>query len=77
MVKTLREADRAPAAETIKKYGVSEQTVYAWRKKRGALEVAGVMQLRSLRRENERLKQILAELNLTMEEMKETNARKC
>ena len=32
MVKILREADRSPVAQVAKKHGVSEQTIYAWRK---------------------------------------------
>jgi putative transposase len=39
MVKILREADKAPVAEVAKKHGVSEVTIYAWRKRFGALEV--------------------------------------
>jgi transposase-like protein len=33
MVKILREADKAPVAEVAKKHGVSEVTIYAWRKR--------------------------------------------
>jgi putative transposase len=35
MVKILREADKAPATEVAKKHGVSEVTIYAWRKRFG------------------------------------------
>jgi putative transposase len=38
MVKILREADKAPVAEVAKKHGISEVTIYAWRKRFGALE---------------------------------------
>lgn len=76
MVKILREADKVPVAEIAKKHGVSEQTVYAWRKKYGALEAADVKQLRQLQRENERLKKMLAERDLAIEVMKEINAKK-
>ena len=37
MVKILREADRSPVAEVSKKHGVSEQTIYTWRKRLGAM----------------------------------------
>jgi putative transposase len=40
MVSILREADRSPIAEVAKKNGVSEQTIYAWRKRFGAMEEA-------------------------------------
>ncbi len=33
MVKILREADKAPVAEVAKKHGISEVTIYAWRKR--------------------------------------------
>ena len=39
-VKILREADKTPVAEVAKKYGVSEVTIYAWRKRFG-LRAAG------------------------------------
>ena len=38
MVKILREADRAPVAEVAKKHGVSDATIYGWRKRFGQLE---------------------------------------
>lgn len=76
MVKILREADKVPVAEVAKKHGVSEQTLYAWRKKYGQMEAADVRQLRSLQRENERLKKMVAERDLAIEVMKEINAKK-
>jgi transposase-like protein len=33
MVKILRETDRPPVVDVAKKHGVSEQTIYAWRKR--------------------------------------------
>ncbi|MFY0104285.1 transposase, partial [Acinetobacter baumannii] len=38
MVKILREADTGTVAEVAKKHGVSEQTIYLWRKRFGKLE---------------------------------------
>lgn len=38
MVKILREADHTPVAEVAKKHGVSEVTIYAWRKRFGKLD---------------------------------------
>ena len=67
MVKILREADKVPVAEVAKKHGIAEQTLYAWRKKYGELEAADVRQLRSLQRENERLKKMVAERDLAIE----------
>jgi putative transposase len=76
MVKILREADKTPVPEVVKKHGISEQTLYAWRKRYGQLDAADVRQLRGLQKENERLKKLLAERDLAIEVMKEINAKK-
>ena len=45
MVKILREADKAPVSEVAKKHGVSDVTIYAWRKRFGQLEAVDVKRL--------------------------------
>jgi len=75
MVKILREADKVPVAKVAKKRGVSEQTLYAWRKKYGKLDASDVRQLRGLQCENERLKKMVAERDLATEVMKEVNEK--
>ena len=76
MVKILREADKTPVAEVAKQHGVSEQTLYTWRKRFGALEPADVKRLRQLEQENARLKKLVAERDLELEVMKEITAKK-
>lgn len=76
MVRILREADQAPVAQVAKKHGVSEQTIYVWRKRYGQLDAADVKALRALQQENARLKKLLAERDLAIEVMKEINAKK-
>ncbi len=76
MVKILREADAKPIAEVAKKHGVSEQTIYAWRKRFGVLEAADVKRLRALEAENSRLKKLLAERLLDIEILKEVQRKK-
>jgi putative transposase len=56
MVKILREADQAPVSEVAKKHGVSDVTIYAWRKRFGKLEAVDVKRLRQIETENARLK---------------------
>ena len=56
IVKILREADKSPFAKVAKKHGVSEQTIYAWRKRFGALEAVDVKRLRKLEQVNVKLK---------------------
>jgi hypothetical protein len=50
-----------PVAEVAKKHGVSDVTIYAWRKRFGQLEAVDVKRLRQLVHENGRLKKVLAE----------------
>jgi transposase-like protein len=76
MVKILREADKAPVAEVAKRHGVSDQTIYGWRKRFGALEAVDVKRLRQLEQENARLKKLVAERDLELDAMRELNRKK-
>jgi len=76
MVKILREADRSPVTQVAKKHGVSEQTIYAWRKRFGALEAVDVRRLRQLEQENAKLKKLVAERDLEIDVMKEVARKK-
>jgi putative transposase len=46
MVKLLREADQTPVIEVAKKHGISDATIYAWRKRYGQLAPVDVKRLR-------------------------------
>ena len=76
MVKILREADQAPVTEVAKKHGISDVTIYAWRKRFGKLEPVDVKRLRQLEQENAKLKKLVAERDLEIELMKEVAAKK-
>jgi putative transposase len=76
MVKILREADKAPVSEVAKKHGVSDVTIYAWRKRFGQLEAVDVKRLRSLEAENARLKKVLAEKVMDIEILKDVAGKK-
>ena len=76
MVKILREADKTPITKVAKKHGISEQTIYAWRKRFGALEAVDVKRLRQLKQENGKLKKLLAERDLEIDVMKEVSRKK-
>ena len=71
MVRILREADNESVPKVAKRHGVSEQTIYTWRKRYGELEVADVRRLRELEAENARLKKMVAERDLEIDVMKE------
>jgi putative transposase len=76
IVAILREADRDSVTAVAKRRGVSEQTIYTWRKRFGASEVDDVRRLKALEAENARLKKLVAERDLEIEVMKEIAAKK-
>lgn len=76
IVRILREADKAPVAEVAKRHGVSEQSIYGWRKRFGEMDVSDVKSLKTLEQENARLKKLLAERDLEIEVMKEISLKK-
>ena len=76
IVRILQEADRSPVAEVAKRHGVSEPSIYAWRKKFGDMGTDDVRRLKALEQENNRLKKILAERDLDIEVMKEIAVKK-
>ena len=75
MVAIVREADREPAPAVAKRHGVSEQTIYTWRKRFGGLQANDVRRLKQLEAENARLKKLVAERDLEIEVMKEIAAK--
>ena len=76
IVTILREADKGSVAEVAKRHGISEQSIYTWRRRFGAMEPADVKRLRQLEQENARLKKIVAERDLEIEVMKEIAVKK-
>jgi putative transposase len=51
-----------PIAEASRKIGITEQTYYHWRKEYGGLQIEQAKKLKSLERENTRLKKLVADL---------------
>ena len=76
IVRILQEADKSPVVEVAKRHGVSEPSIYAWRKNFGDMGTDDVKRLKQLEQENNRLKKILAERDLEIEVMKEIAVKK-
>lgn len=53
-----------PAADVSRQLGVSEATIYLWKKKFAHLGVSELRRLRQIEDENRRLKQLVADLTL-------------
>lgn len=57
-------------AEICRKQGVSEQTLYRWKSKYGGLSSSEVREMKALREENRRLKQLVGEKELDIAALK-------
>jgi putative transposase len=75
MVAIIREADREPVSAVAKRRGISERTIYTWRKRFGGFQANDVRRLKQLDAENARLKKLVAERDLEIEVMKEVAAK--
>jgi putative transposase len=53
-----------PVAELIRQVGITEQTLYRWKKQYKGLETDQVRQFKQLQKENGQLKRLVAELTL-------------
>ena len=76
IVEIVRESRAHGVPEMAKKYQVSEQSIYTWRRRFGTMETSQVSELKKTQQENARLKKLLAERDLEIEVMKETLTKK-
>ncbi len=73
----LRQAEAGTAVTQIcRKLGISQATFYRWKKVYGSLGVPELRELRALRDENRRLKQLVADLSLDKTILQESLKRK-
>jgi transposase-like protein len=81
IITRLREADvllsQGKTAEEISRVlEISKQTYYRWRKEYGGLDMTQAKKLRSLEKENARLKNLVADLSLDNAILKEVLSKK-
>ncbi len=73
----LRQAEAGTAVEEIcRKLGGSQATFFRWRKRFGSLGVPEIRELRQLRDENRKLKQLVADLSLDKTILQESLRKK-
>ncbi len=73
----LRQAEAGtPVAEICRKLEVTETTFYRWRKKYGGLGVSELRELKQLKEENRKLKQLVADLSLDKSILQEALRKK-
>lgn len=65
IIRAIKEVDGGrKVPDVCRELGVTDQTLYNWRRKYGGMEVSQAKQLKQLEDENRRLKQLLAEATL-------------
>lgn len=75
-VKALRDADASSVAEVAKRLGISDQTLYLWRRRFRGATVDEVRDMKAITAENAKLKKLVVEQLLAIEILKEVNAKK-
>ena len=77
IVGILKEHDQGKSAiELCRLHGISQPTLYNWKKKYGGMEASELKRIKSLEQENQRLKRMYAELALDHQMAKEVIAKK-
>lgn len=71
-----RSANGESAKDLAREIGVSQHTIYIWRKKYKNMTVSEAKKLRELETENTRLKKMVADLSLDIAMLKEVNSKK-
>ena len=59
-----------------RRYGVSEATLYNWKKRYGGMEVGDIRRVRQLEEETKKLKQLVADLSLDKVMLQDLLSRK-
>lgn len=77
IVKILKEFESGkPIQQVCREHGISQGTLYNWRKRYGGMEASELKRIKELEAENQKLKRMYAELALDHEMAKEIIAKK-
>ena len=72
IVGVLHEHDAgAKVTEVCRRHGITEQTLYRWKKKYGGMQVSEAKRLKHLEEENRQLKRIVADQALNLQVVKD------
>lgn len=72
IVQILSQASKGerPVAEICRENGISQNTLYVWKRKYSGVQTDDLKRLRELERENSQLKRIVAEMTLEIDTVK-------
>ena len=66
----------AKMPDLVRRHGVTEQTLYRWKKKYGGLQVTEAKRLKALEEENRQLKRLVADQALNLQVVKDLLEKK-
>ena len=77
IIKILKEAEAGVAVEELsRQYGFSRSAFYKWKAKYGGLDISQLKRLKELETENQKLKEMYAELSLEYKFLKDVVEKK-
>lgn len=77
IIKALQEWDAgAKVTDLVRRLGVTEQTLYRWKRKYGGLQLNEAKRLKTLEEENRQLKRLVAEQALNLQVVKDLLGKK-
>ena len=77
IIKVLQAWDAgAKVSELVRQHGVTEQTLYRWKKKYGGMQVNDARRLKALEEENRQLKRLVADQALNLQVVKDLLGKK-
>ena len=77
IIKVLQAWDAgAKVSELVRQHGVTEQTLYRWKKKYGGMQVNDARRLKGLEEENRQLKRLVADQALNLQVVKDLLGKK-
>jgi putative transposase len=75
IMRILRESEMSTVSEVSRVHGITEQTLYRWRRKYAGMDMADAKRLKALEEENRRLKALVADQALNIAVLKEVNSK--
>ena len=77
IVRILKEVEAGKMVKDVcREYGISDATYYNWKAKYGGMEASDIKRLKELESENQRLKQMYADLSLEHQVLKDIVEKK-
>lgn len=76
IIAVLKRLESGEDVKTLcREVGVHMQTIYVWKKKYGGMDVADARRLKNLEAENAKLKRMVADLAMTVDDLKFINSK--